>query len=120
MANIDTVLTGFTEGGVRGRVPTETFRRGDAYERGGAVLTVVRRGGELVANVAGSRPVPYRVRIALDATGVQSAVCTCPYEYGGWCKHVVAALLACVRRPELVETMPTAEEVLAGLTADQL
>lgn len=58
--------------------------------------------------------------VTLTADGhIASASCTCPYDWGGYCKHIVAVLLAALREPE-VEERPGLETLLAGLTADQL
>jgi len=35
----------------------------------------------------------YHLRVELDEGGIQSAFCTCPYDYAGYCKHIVALLL---------------------------
>ena len=48
------------------------------------------------------------------------AACSCPYEWGGWCKHIVAVLLAHARAPETVRELPALEETLSGLDRDQL
>src|SRR5262249_55687917 len=83
-----------------------SFRRGEEYEQAGAVLRLVRRGDMLEAEVEGSAPEPYRARVILDAAGFVAADCTCPYDWGGWCKHLVAALLASLHRPDLIEGRP--------------
>lgn len=48
-------------------------------------------GKAAVATVRGTRN--YRVEIDLDDDEFESS-CTCPYEFGGYCKHIVATLLA--------------------------
>ena len=63
----------------------------------------------LLAAVAGSEETPFRVRVPLE---VYEAVCTCPYDYGGWCKPIVAALLAYLGEPGLVAVKPTLETLL--------
>ncbi len=40
-------------------------------------------------------------------------MCDCPYDWGGYCKHIVALLLTHVRAPETIEVKPTVEERLA-------
>ena len=74
----------------------------------------------LQAEVEGSQYEPYQVRVTFDAGGISDAICTCPYEGSGWCKHVVAVLLTCFDEPEAVETRPPLAEMLAGLERDQL
>ena len=98
----------------------ESFRKGEAYYRQGAVLSLTRRGDELHADVAGSDLAPYKVRVFFDEAGFTDATCSCPYDWGGWCKHIVAVLLARARNPEAVRDLPALEETLSGLDRDQL
>ena len=98
----------------------ESFRRGQEYYRQGSVTSLLRRGQELVAEVAGSQFVPYEVRVVFDEGGIMEASCSCPYDWGGLCKHIVATLLACVHEPESVRELPALEEVLSGLDREEL
>jgi uncharacterized Zn finger protein len=98
----------------------ESFRRGEDYYRQGAVLSLTRRDNVLDAEVAGSDLAPYTVRVSFDEAGITSATCSCPYEWGGWCKHIVAALLACLHEPETVRELPALEETLSTLDRDRL
>lgn len=97
-----------------------SLERGRDYYRSGAVVSVVRRGTILYAEVEGSEPLPYQVRVLLQPQGVAEARCSCPYDRGGWCKHIVATLLAYIHEPEEVEEKPGLDEVLAQLERDQL
>jgi uncharacterized Zn finger protein len=47
-------------------------------------------------------------------------VCGCPYDWSGWCKHIVAALLASNHEPESIRDLPALEEVLSSLGKDRL
>lgn len=109
-----------TEGLIRQHSAPESFQRGQQYYRDGAVRSLVRRGGVIEAEVDGSAPGPYQVRVTFDAGGVTGAACTCPYDRGGWCKHVVAALLMCLHEAQAIEERQPLETRLAGLTAEQL
>jgi uncharacterized Zn finger protein len=109
-----------TEPLVRENASPESFRRGEDYYQQGAVLSLIRRGAVLQAEVAGSDFAPYNVRVSFDEAGITHATCSCPYEWGGWCKHIVAALLACVREPEIVRDLPPLEETLSTLDREQL
>lgn len=108
------------EGGIQAHSSPESFRRGEDYYLQGAVLSMTRRGDTLHAEVAGSDFAPYNIRVSFDEVGVVDATCNCPYEWGGWCKHIVAVLLAYTRGPEEVEELPALEETLSGLDRDQL
>ena len=109
-----------TEHLIREHSAPESIRRGEDYYRQGAVLSVTRRGAMLQAEVAGSDFAPYNVRVSFDEAGSTDATCSCPYDWGGWCKHIVAALLACVREPEIVQDLPALEETLSTLDRGQL
>ncbi|MCP5101587.1 MAG: hypothetical protein GY943_39085 [Chloroflexi bacterium] len=55
-----------------------------------------RHGQSLFAKVGKSRM--YQVEIEVDAGGIH-AVCSCPYNWGGYCKHIGALLLKWVEAP---------------------
>ncbi len=98
-----------------------SIERGRDYYARGAVTSLIRRGDELLADVWGSALEPYRVRVRLDPQGLPiDAACTCPYEWGDWCKHIVAALLTYLHQPKLVEERPSLEERLAELSEEDL
>jgi uncharacterized Zn finger protein len=113
-------IPGLSEGAIRQQVTAESFRRGQDYYRRGAVLSLVRRGDVLRAEVEGSQYEPYRVRVAFDQGGITEVTCSCPYDWGGWCKHAVAVLLACLRDPKEIEERPALDELLADLDRGQL
>jgi uncharacterized Zn finger protein len=47
-----------------------------------------------MAEVQGSQHEPYHVRLSVEAGALGEAECSCPYDWDGICKHVVATLLA--------------------------
>jgi uncharacterized Zn finger protein len=98
----------------------QVFERGQEYATSGAVTQIVQRGNRLSATVEGSEYEPYRVELTTEAGTVVSATCSCPYDFGGWCKHIVAVLLACRAAPEQVEQRPPLDELLRPLSRDQL
>jgi uncharacterized Zn finger protein len=104
------------------RIAGETiFARGAAYCRQGAVLSLARRAGHVVADVAGSRAEPYHVTLtAVD--GRLRATCGCPFavEADAWCKHQVAAVLRALQDPGAIGDQPALEALLAPLSAEQL
>ena len=109
-----------TEAQIRQYAAEETFQRGREYYRQGAVVGLIKRGPVLQAEVEGSLATPYRVRCTFDPPGQISVTCSCPYEWGGWCKHIVATLLACLRAPETIEERPTLESTLEQLKREDL
>jgi uncharacterized Zn finger protein len=84
------------------------------------VFSATQRGNQLLAAVQGSEYLPYRVCITLEPGALAQATCSCPYDWGGYCKHTVAALLTFIHQPEQVEEQPTIEAILAELDWDQL
>jgi hypothetical protein len=48
----------------------------------------------LEAQVAGSRTLPYRIRVAFHDGAIAYGTCDCSYRRRGWCKHLVAAVIA--------------------------
>jgi uncharacterized Zn finger protein len=114
-------LPSLSEAQVQQHASEESFARGASYYHNGAVGELVLRGGLLQAEVEGSQYEPYRVVVSLDAGGVRAASCTCPYDWGGWCKHIVATMLAYANaKPGAVQVRPPLTELLAGLDRDQL
>jgi uncharacterized Zn finger protein len=105
---------------IRHHATAQSFERGEDYYQNGAVVSLVQRGDRLTANVEGSEYEPYRIGIQFDTGGVTHATCTCPYDYEGWCKHIVATLLACTHNPEQIERRPTLAELLKPLNQEQL
>lgn len=76
----------------------------DYYEKG-AVKKVWREGTQYKAHVYGTEL--YTVTVWEDEEG-KKASCTCPYDWGGICKHSVAAMLALMNRysPQEHEDIP--------------
>jgi uncharacterized Zn finger protein len=69
---------------------------------------------------AGSQPEPYYVTASLTENGIAEASCTCPYDYGGSCKHIVALLLTYVRRAQVFEKRPPFDAALNARSKDEL
>jgi uncharacterized Zn finger protein len=113
-------IPALSESTIRTHSSSESFSRGQSYYRKGAVSGLMLRGNELQAEVEGSEYAPYRVRITFDQGGVTAATCSCPYDWGGWCKHIVAALLASLRSEGPIAARPPLEALLADLDRAQL
>jgi uncharacterized Zn finger protein len=105
---------------IRALASAESFARGRTYADDGAVSELVRRSDRLTAEVEGSEFDPYQVSIRLQGDGVADAHCTCAYDWGGYCKHIVAVLLKFSDEiTPVIERRPIAE-VLAGLDQARL
>jgi hypothetical protein len=98
--------------------------RGAELFDGGALLDAVRaevQGGLLLrARCCGSESEPYQVRAVLAERGVARTSCSCPYDYEGICKHVVALLLLQSRAPDAFAVLSPLDEILEDLDRDDL
>ncbi|MEO0376406.1 MAG: SWIM zinc finger family protein [Cyanobacteria bacterium P01_A01_bin.17] len=112
-------LPNITISSLKDAATDKSFARGESYFRSGAVRGLTLRQQTLYAEVEGNEPQPYRVTVALDGAGVTEARCSCPYSFGGWCKHIVATLLVCVHQPETVEERPPLSQLLEQLSLFQ-
>src|SRR5512137_141822 len=113
-------MTAFTEADVRAGANDQSFQRGSSYYRTGAVSDLVRRGNLLTAQVTGSDYAPYRIEVTLlDDGSIGAASCTCPYDWGGYCKHIVAVLLTALQGDKIT-VKPELDTLLADLTEAQL
>jgi uncharacterized Zn finger protein len=113
-------IAGLSEATIRAHSSPESYSRGRSYYERGAVADMALRGSLLEGAVEGSEYEPYRVRVNFDAGGITSATCSCPYDFGGWCKHIVAMLLAALYIPEEIESRAPLDELLADLDRTQL
>ena len=109
-----------TEALIRNLTSAQSFSRGEEYFIAGAVSDLTLRGNRLRAQVEGSRYDPYQVVVELDAAGVIDATCTCPYDLGSYCKHIVAVILAYIRQPDHVTERRPVAELLVPLDRDEL
>ncbi|MEJ2149973.1 MAG: SWIM zinc finger family protein, partial [Chloroflexota bacterium] len=75
-------------------INTKSLGRARGYL--GRVRNAARQGNTLNAEVQGSRL--YQVEVDVAPSGI-SARCSCPYDWGGYCKHVGAVLLKWIAAP---------------------
>jgi uncharacterized Zn finger protein len=113
-------LPKITESMIRAGASPESFRRGEEYNREGAISNTTIQGTVLSGECAGTYAPYYRVQVELDEAGIADASCTCLYEYGGYCKHIVALLLAYMRHPKSFTVRKEPAEFLAGLDQNDL
>jgi len=90
-------LTELTQDDIRARCTEASFERGRSYYTGGAIRQRIRLDDGIETRVAGTHTYHVTVR---EAPGRLVAFCTCPYDWGGDCKHIVATLLAWLHEPE--------------------
>ncbi len=113
-----------TEKQIRERASDQSFQKGQAYYKSGAIYNPARQatpgGVTLTAQCEGSSAPSYRLHVELDGGGVRFASCTCPYDWGGDCKHIVALLLMYIHQPDEFVEQESVNELLAGLEKDAL
>jgi uncharacterized Zn finger protein len=113
-----------TEGYIRERASEQSYQKGKAYYKSGAIynaaLQVTPAGITLTAQCEGSSAPFYRLHVELDDGGVRSASCTCPYDWGGDCKHIVALLLMYIYQSDEFVEQESVNELLAGLEKEAL
>ncbi len=90
----------------------KVFQRGEKLYQAGAISQTVWRGAEISACCEGSYPWPYRVKATFADAKIAAAACSCKYDWGGYCKHIVAMLLVYLRAPERFDKSPTLREAL--------
>lgn len=109
---------------IRSRASGQSYQKGHEYFRSGAIFNPswqsTAAGIVLTAQSEGSTAPSYRLHVELDAGGVRSASCTCPYDRGGDCKHIVALLLMYLHKPDEFSEQKSVGDLLAGLERDSL
>ena len=116
-----TNLPRFTEAAIRAKATDQSYDRGVDYYHAGTVESATLRGNQLFAAVQGSEWAPYQVGITFG-DGDFTAACTCPYDWGGYCKHVVAALLVIIDddSPVPVAVKPPVADIISEMDAASL
>ncbi|MEJ7617947.1 MAG: SWIM zinc finger family protein [Pyrinomonadaceae bacterium] len=113
-------LPQLSEAHIRKLASGPSFERGQAYYDDGAILEPVRQEMELRAECAGSAYEPYQVSATLAKGGITKTSCTCPYDQGGICKHMIALLLAYVHEPQSFRDIPPLTAMLAERSKEEL
>jgi len=69
-----------------------SFQRGMEYYNSGRVLKIDVLDNKILAEVAGASI--YKLVIKINSAEDITASCSCPYDFGGFCKHIVAVLIS--------------------------
>ena len=94
-----------TEDQIQDRCTKQVFARGEGYFYEEAIENAILHGWTLSATCQGSEVTPYRVSVELTPTGIADTECSCPYDWGGDCKHIVALLLTYVHEPDEIHSV---------------
>ena len=108
-------IANLNETDIRYHTTDKSFKRGEDYYRRGAVNDLCQRDNCLCGEVSGTEDEPYQIIIQFDAGGVAGATCTCPYDYEGWCKHIVAVALTAIRKPKTIQQRMSLNQLLNRL-----
>jgi uncharacterized Zn finger protein len=98
----------------------ESFTRGHALYQSDAVFDTFRQGDLLTGKCEGSSAPFYQIHVQLDEGGIQEASCTCPYDWGGYCKHIIALVLTYIHNPDAFIEQKNIEELLGQLDKGDL
>jgi uncharacterized Zn finger protein len=96
----------------------QSFQKGQKYFRGGAITNPVRQGNTLWADCHGMDI--YHPKATLGPQGIEASSCTCPYDWGGLCKHQVALLLTYVNKPDQFQVLQPLKQLLAKRSREDL
>lgn len=113
-------LPSLTEAAIRARANDKSWARGSASYEDNCVCDIIWRDGSLYADVVGNDYDPYHVHVTFIGAEIVDASCTCPYNWGGDCKHIVALLLSLVHGTDKIAARPAIGELVAKLSRDQL
>ncbi len=98
---------------IQDRCTEQSFTRGEDYFDMGMIGNPVIHGWALSATCEGTEEEPYHVSVELMPTGIADADCSCPYDWGGDCKHIVALLLTYIHAPEVIYSLDALLTALA-------
>ena len=98
-----------------------SYERGMEYYKEGRINRVEFFGNKLKAIVAGTYN--YEVTVKLDK-GIEAS-CTCPYDWGGYCKHIIATLISLSENYDKIKKSKIKEEnrittVLNSISREEL
>jgi len=98
----------------------ESFSRGYHLYQSGAVFDMFQKGDLLTGKCEGNSAPFYQIQVQLDEGGIREASCTCPYDWGGYCKHIVALVLTHIHNPDAFNEQKNINELLGHLDKDGL
>lgn len=110
---------------IRDLCTSEVFDRARNYRDEERIECIDRFDETVNAVVQGSQPDPYEVEIQFVDGAVEpetiDATCTCPYDWGGYCKHIIAVLLEFADGDiELEDEREAVERVLSDAHPEEL
>lgn len=98
---------------IQERCTEQSYSRGLDYFLYGAIENPILIENTLISMCEGSEYELYTVTVKFRPTGIASAYCSCPYDYEGDCKHIVALLLTYTDSFENIDILNTLFDTLA-------
>ena len=92
---------------IQERCTEQSYMRGLDYFRAGAISNPTLCGYTLSGTCEGTDIDPYRVTVELTPTGIATTDCSCLYDWGGDCKHIVALLMTYLEEPDVIYSLDT-------------
>ena len=92
---------------IQQRCTEQSYIRGVDYFHTGAIGNATLHGHTLSGTCEGTDIDPYHVTVELTPTGIATVDCSCPYDWGGDCKHIVALLLTYAEVPDTIYSLDT-------------
>ena len=92
---------------IQQRCTEQSYIRGVDYFHTGAIGNATLHGHTLSGTCEGTDIDPYHVTVELIPTGIAVTDCSCPYDWGGDCKHIVALLLTYAEVPDTIYSLDT-------------
>lgn len=109
-----------TESALKSASSYKSFTRGYKLYQSDAIFDTFRQHDLLTGKCEGSSAPFYQLRVQMDEGGIQEASCTCPYDWGGYCKHIVALMLTYIHNPDAFIEQKNIEELVSQLDKDGL
>ena len=109
-----------TESALKSLSSPESFTRGHDLYQSDAIFDTFRKDDLLTGKCEGSSAPFYQIHVQLDEGGIQEASCTCLYNWGGLCKHIVALLLTSIHHPDAFMEQKNIKELLDQLDKEAL
>lgn len=110
MRGADGRMVRLSEKLIRSLCTAQSYERGEEYYQNGAIINPAKVGNKLFAQCQGTAE--YEVWAELQDHTIKAG-CTCPYDWGGYCKHIVALLLHYLYEPQDFLEYPRLSEALA-------
>lgn len=97
----------------------DVYERGERLYEAEEVWDLAWRGDRLEAKVSGNSAPYYQVGLDFSDDSAPVASCTCPYDWGGWCKHQVAAALTALHDSSDIPQRSSLKDLLRELAPSQ-